>query len=101
MVYRGNPDGRVCVGRRWRELQAQVYAEEDVCWRCGLGVEMLLREVDPNHNDAPSVDHVIPKVIAPHLALVRSNLRLAHRRCNSSRGARVAPTAKATRSQRW
>jgi 5-methylcytosine-specific restriction endonuclease McrA len=69
-------------GRPWRRLVRSVLAESDVCWLCG-------------HAGSQSGDHVIPRSVAPHLTLVRSNVRPAHgiagcptcgRKCNQSRG---------------
>lgn len=96
----GNPPNRRCVGAVWRRLQDDVYASEDVCWRCGRPVDKTLRLTAPRSPQAPSVDHVIPRKYRPDLALVRSNLRLAHYGCNSSRKASL--TAKPqTRSRAW
>lgn len=69
-------------GRPYRRVQAQVYAEESHCWLCGRHVDQQLPHNDPM---ARSIDHVIPKVRGgtDH----RTNLRLAHRQCNSDRGA--------------
>lgn len=100
MTRTGNPSGRKCVGAVWRRLQADVYATEHVCWRCGHEVDMTLRHTDPRNRMAPSVDHVIPRKYRPDLALVRTNLRLAHYGCNSSRQASMSPVLQA-RSRAW
>ena len=64
-------------GRPYRRAQAQVFAEEYLCWRCGQPVDQTL---PANHDMARSADHVIPTSLGggDH----RDNLRLAHRRCN-------------------
>lgn len=103
MVHRGNPSGRVTVGRTWRALQDQVYASTDICWLCGRQVHMELRHTNPTHPLAPSVDHRIPKSLAPELALNPSNLTLAHYGCNSARGNRMTTVSAAPmpRSRNW
>lgn len=72
-------------GRVWEALCAQVYAEESVCHIC---LELVDFTLPPRTRMSRSVDHVKPVVTHPHLALVRSNLRLAHVGCNSSKSAR-------------
>ena len=70
-------------GRAWRTLRAQVLAEEVVCGICGQWVDKSLAY---RHPLSAQVDHVIPVSVAPQLVMVRSNLRLSHRRCNRQRG---------------
>ncbi len=94
MTRTGNPQRRVCVGARWRALQAKVYRRAAAtgyrCEVCGERVDMSLRVVDEGrHPEGPSVDHRVPKQVRPDLALVLSNLQLAHNRCNSAKGTRV------------
>jgi 5-methylcytosine-specific restriction endonuclease McrA len=67
-------DGRA--GHKWRQIREQVLATNTVCWLCGLP-------------GADSVDHIIPLSVAPELAHDLNNLRPAHRRCNSKKGAKV------------
>lgn len=83
-------------GRPWERLKALVYGEETHCWVCREYVDQRL-----HHNDrrARSVDHVIPRWRRPDLAYVRSNLRLAHRGCNSSRGNRERARASTDRGR--
>lgn len=72
-------------GRPWARLVAQVYAEETHCGipDCGAYVDQTL---PANHDLARSVDHIIPLADGgPEYA--RWNVRLAHRICNSRRGA--------------
>ncbi len=74
-------------GRVWRALCAQVYQEESICWICLQPVDVTLRG---RTRWSRSVDHVKPVDSHPHLALLRSNLRLAHYGCNSRRQATAA-----------
>jgi 5-methylcytosine-specific restriction endonuclease McrA len=81
-------------GRAWTTLRAQVIAEEDVCGLCRRWVDKSL--INP-HPGAPQVDHIVPVVLAPHLVMVRSNLRLVHRLCNLKRGTAGAPKRRPSR----
>jgi 5-methylcytosine-specific restriction endonuclease McrA len=72
-------------GQAWEVLRSQVFAEESVCWIC---LELVDFEAAPRTAPSPSVDHVKPAITHPHLAMERSNLRLAHYGCNSRRSAR-------------
>lgn len=60
----------------------RVIGDEDVCWLCGHVVDKTLPGTDP---DGPTVDHIKPREHGGTNEL--SNLRLAHLRCNSARGA--------------
>jgi 5-methylcytosine-specific restriction endonuclease McrA len=60
------------------------------CHICGTG--------DPSNDPADSIDHVIPRKLRIDHDL--GNLKAAHRRCNSSKGAR-APTPTANIDPRW
>ncbi len=74
-------------GRRgpiWDALRALVFAEETHCWLCGERVDQTIPAPD---RWSRSVDHVIPVDLRPDLIYRRSNVRLAHRGCNSSAGA--------------
>ncbi len=55
--------------------------DKGICWLCGEKCDM---DADPNSNNYPSVDHVIP--IAHGGKDEWSNIRLAHRLCNSLKG---------------
>jgi 5-methylcytosine-specific restriction endonuclease McrA len=70
-------------GRPYKRLQAQVFAEEARCWLCGDHVDQRL---PANDDMARSLDHVMPVSLGGN-PLARTNARLAHRRCNSSRKA--------------
>lgn len=69
-------------GSRRRKLRAQVLAEEESCWLCGLLVDPNL--VHP-HPFSASIDEVVP-ISHGGSPYERSNARLAHLRCNESRG---------------
>lgn len=58
-----------------------------VCQICRRAVEPTLH---PNHTFAATLDHIIPRSVAPFPDDSPQNLRLAHRSCNSARGARAA-----------
>ncbi|GGN96077.1 hypothetical protein GCM10010112_87000 [Actinoplanes lobatus] len=72
-------------GRPYRRLCARVYAEESHCYLCGGWVDQSL---DRRHPMSRTVDHVRERQLGGDL-LDRANARLAHRRCNGSKGARV------------
>ena len=73
-------------GRRWRTLRAQVLETCPVCWLCGHPID---RALPWQHPMAAQVDHVVPlsKGGSPEDP---ANLRAAHRRCNITRGNRMA-----------
>lgn len=75
-------------GHRWRQLRAMVLESSDVCWLCGTP-------------GADTIDHVLPLSIYPELAHDLSNLRPAHKSCNSSKGAGRNHQPKMPRSRRW
>jgi 5-methylcytosine-specific restriction endonuclease McrA len=58
--------------RRWRTLSKAILKEDDLCWICG-------------HGGADTVDHLIPVSVEPALAYEMTNLRPAHRGCNTKR----------------
>lgn len=74
------PPGRA--GRPWRTVQAQVYREETHCWLCHQPVDPSL---PPNHPHSRSADHLV-QLTHGGPPLARTNLHLAHRRCNTVRG---------------
>ena len=61
-----------------RRLRAR---DGDLCTLCGCLIDFSLRPNDPG---AVSLDHVVPRVHGGGSRV--SNLRLAHRACNSRRG---------------
>lgn len=68
-------------GTAWLKVQAQVYAEETQCWWCRKYVNQALPRTHPMSR---TVDHVV-ELWQGGDPLDRGNLRLAHRRCNSSK----------------
>lgn len=81
----GDPRGT----RAFRRLREQVYEEETHCWKCGEYVDQTLPRT---HAMSRTADHL--DAIARGFPGVpdRSRMRLAHRRCNGRRGARVDRT---------
>lgn len=67
--------------RQFRRMRQRVLEQSDICWLCGQG-------------GADTVDHIIPRSVAPHLAEQIENLASAHRACNSSRGAKLVDQAR-------
>lgn len=66
-------------GIPWTTVQHQVYAEETHCWVCRKWVDQTLPRTHPMSR---TVDHVI-EMWQGGDPLDRTNLRLAHRRCNT------------------
>lgn len=68
------------------QISVQTLYERDhgICWLCGQPCNL---DADPNANDYPSIDHVVP--ISKGGKDEWKNVRLAHRICNSLRGNRV------------
>lgn len=62
--------------RQFKRLRRRVLEESNICWLCG-------------QPGADTVDHIVPRSVAPHLGEELANLAPAHRGCNSSRGARA------------
>ena len=69
-------------GRPWERIKVLIYSRE-ICWICGQPVRY---DVPGNDPLAPSVDHRTPLSLGGHPTDF-NNLELAHRSCNSSRGA--------------
>lgn len=61
--------------RAWRRLRDQVVREEPLCW---LQLGRCTRA-------STTGDHVIPVIVRPDLALVRSNVHGACANCNQDR----------------
>lgn len=90
--------GRGRGGRPWRRIVAELRRAGLPCAICGHPIDYTLP-----HNDAMSftVDHAIPRRMAPWLAEDRANLRPAHRRCNSSDGDRTRTVKRKRISRQW
>jgi 5-methylcytosine-specific restriction endonuclease McrA len=75
---------------RWHQVRAQVLESSTVCWLC-------------SKPGATEVDHVLPYKYFPELVFELSNLRPAHKKCNSAKGAGApgAHQAPMPRSRRW
>jgi predicted nucleic acid-binding Zn ribbon protein len=58
-------------------------------WRCHLcGERVSIKHMGTNHDRAPSIDHVVPLSAEGSPGHVWSNVRLAHRACNTNKNAR-------------
>lgn len=85
-------------GTRWNRAVTQLKRESaPVCWLCGRDIDMTL---DPRHPMSWTADHIEPLSKRPDLAYEPSNLRPAHRRCNSIKSDGVAAIPLKS-SRRW
>lgn len=85
-------------GRRWRRAVEQLKREAPpICWLDGRPIDMTL---DPRDPMSWTADHVIPLSQRPDLAYEPSNLRPAHRRCNSIKSDGQPPIPLKS-SRRW
>lgn len=77
-------------GARWRALRASILNGPggNICHLCGKP-------------GADEVDHVIPRVQRPDLAMTPSNLKPAHKTCNASKGDRPAGVTAAGKVDGW
>lgn len=78
------------VGRPWERVKAQVFREESICWLCNTWVDQTLDPRDPMSRTA---DHLI-QLDHKGPPLARTNLRAAHRRCNTARSNRLRGLAR-------
>lgn len=93
------PRSRGRSGRPWQRATRAQRTLGLPCWLCHQPIDYTLPD---NHDDAFSADHEIPVSHLPagHPLLTDpGNLRSAHRRCNSERGASGQPTR--LRSRAW
>jgi len=93
-------------GRPWERLKAQVRLRETHCWQCGQPIDWTIPYLDPNtgaaNPDAGTVEHKVPRSIAPHLAEDPTNLAASHRRCNLVAGTnRHMPDGVGAPSRAW
>lgn len=83
------PRGPGRAGHQWRKARARVLRNYDACWLCGEIVDKAAPYRDPQtglvNGNSASVDHVQPLTMGGD-PLDPANLRLAHNRCNVSRG---------------
>ena len=71
-----------------REQRVAIYERDGwTCWLCDQAVDSVL---EPNDRMAATLDHVLPRSLTLFIDDSPENLRLAHRACNSARGARAA-----------
>ena len=72
-------------GRPISRIRDQVRREgSHICWLCGKPIDMTLDA--QTHAYGWTIDHVLPLSMYPELAVDITNMREAHRHCNSSRG---------------
>lgn len=85
-------------GRPRRRLMARVRREQPNCWLCGLPIDLSLNAMtDPMGS---TIDEVVPRSRSAdkkRAALTYSNLRHAHRLCNSERGADMVTEERSSR----
>lgn len=82
--------------RQWRTLRKQVLMMSDRCWLCGrVTCEQGCCQA------ANTGDHVLPVATHPHLALEPSNVKPAHKCCNSARGAGPPPLPRIPTTREW
>lgn len=98
MVVKGNPavrqPGRV--SEAYLRSRARCIAEETECWLCRKPVN---KRLSGRHPLGPTADHVIP-ISRGGPQCDRTNMRLAHNRCNAARGNRMS-VAKQEHSEDW
>lgn len=87
---RGTSD-KLYTTKAWRDLRKRILARD------GNQCQIRLRDVCTGW--ATEVDHIIPRVEAPDLAMVPSNLRAACRQCNLYLGGLLG-ASRARRSSR-
>jgi hypothetical protein len=81
-------------GRPWQRLQAKLKSDprNHCCWKCGRWIDTKLHH---NHPMSWTLDHLIP-LVHDGAELDERNVRPAHRRCNSSAGAKLRRNPGAT-----
>ena len=81
-------------GARWRKAQARIYTTQTHCWLCQQPVNQALPS---RHKMSKTVDHKQPLSLGGD-PYELSNLGLAHRWCNESRGNKPPKTPN---SRQW
>lgn len=75
---------------RWGEFYISPAARLEIYirdgWQCQLCGDSVDPNLDVNHRMSATLDHIIPQSLSPEPDHSPSNLRLAHRSCNSKRG---------------
>jgi 5-methylcytosine-specific restriction endonuclease McrA len=85
-------------GRPYRRVRAELKAQRLPCHICGKAIDYSLQANDPM---SFAMDHVNPMARGGH-PLARSNVRAAHRRCNSAKGVKdVADVVIIPSSRDW
>ena len=87
-------------GRSRRELCERVRREQPNCWLCGKPIDLSLNR--QTHPMGSTIDEVIPRSLSAdkwRAAHTYSNLRHAHRECNTSKGNR--PVHEERSSREW
>lgn len=79
----GQPRSRGRSGHKWRKATAHIKRTQDLCHLCGQPIDKTL---DYRHPKSFTVDHVEPLSLNEDRALDRTNLKAAHRDCNSRKG---------------
>jgi 5-methylcytosine-specific restriction endonuclease McrA len=78
-----------------RQLRAHlIRTRPPYCHICGEWIDMQL---SGRHPRGPTIDHLIPRAVAPELELDPNNVALAHLLCNQRRGASTTSTRKSSR----
>jgi 5-methylcytosine-specific restriction endonuclease McrA len=73
-----------------------IRSQNGLCLICG---EPIDENRHPNHNDAPSREHIWPKSISGIAGTLTANIGVTHRKCNLNRGNRL-PTQEMLESHR-
>jgi 5-methylcytosine-specific restriction endonuclease McrA len=84
--------------KRWRRIRAQVLELGRPCPGCGHPID---RRLPQQHAMSATVDHIIPRALAPHLALEPSNLVAMHKRCNSIKGKKLVSDQVTNTTRMW
>jgi hypothetical protein len=83
--------------QEWKTLSASVLAQaradDAPCYRCGGQIDYAAA---PNHPNGPTADHITPLGVGG--ALLTDQIAPAHRRCNSSHGARLGNVLRSGRA---
>ncbi len=88
-------------GRAYDRLRHEWLYTADHGWLCHLCQRPVSPDVLPGTPQSPSVDHVIPTSVAPHLAMDTTNWRLAHLVCNQRRQAQPVAEVPTGATRQW